>query len=200
MDLAKFASALSVVAALAGCASMLSGVGGTDTYACKAPQGVLCTSVAGVYANSIENNLPSQRREKSPAAPVMKSTPPARPAAAPAPPGDGAALRSSPRILRVWIAPWEDSDGDLHDQSFLYVLIDTGRWLIEHQRSAIRNEFMPIASPQTPPVSSKQGATSDPDSRLPLPAGRTFVSPAGGGTFASPVGGEAPGEEHPDAQ
>ena len=48
----------------AGCASTLSGLGGTQTYACKAPEGVLCTSVAGVYANSLQNNLPSQRTEK----------------------------------------------------------------------------------------------------------------------------------------
>ena len=122
----------------------------------------------------------------------MKSIPPARPAAAPAPPGDGTALRSSPRILRVWIAPWEDSDGDLHEQSFLYVLIDTGRWLIEHKRSAIRNEFLPIAPPRTtPPVSSGQGATSNRVPGLAVPAG---------GTFASPAGGQAPNEEQPDAQ
>ena len=187
---AKFVTAISVVATLAGCASTLSGVGGTGSYACKAPQGVLCTSVAGVYANSIENNLPSQRMERSPAATATKSNPAARPAPTTAPAGEGTALRSSPRILRVWIAPWEDSDGDLHEQSILYVLIDTGRWLIEHQRSSIRNEFMPITPPRTtPPVGSMQGAASKQEPGLPRPAGGTFASPPRGQT-----------EEDPDAQ
>jgi conjugal transfer pilus assembly protein TraV len=29
----------------------------------------------------------------------------------------GTPIRSAPRLLRVWFAPWEDTDGDLHDQS-----------------------------------------------------------------------------------
>jgi hypothetical protein len=37
---------------LSGCASNLSGIGGTPTYACKAPAGAQCTSVSGVYANA----------------------------------------------------------------------------------------------------------------------------------------------------
>ena len=42
----------SAVLSLGGCASNLSGVGGTPTYACKAPAGAQCTSVSGVYANA----------------------------------------------------------------------------------------------------------------------------------------------------
>jgi uncharacterized protein YceK len=37
---------------LSGCASSLSGVGSTESYACKAPIGAQCTSVSGVYANA----------------------------------------------------------------------------------------------------------------------------------------------------
>ena len=39
---------------LSGCASTLSGLGGADGYACKAPEGAMCTSVSGVYANSFQ--------------------------------------------------------------------------------------------------------------------------------------------------
>ena len=49
---------------VSGCASKLAGLGGSQSYACKAPEGVLCTSVAGVYTNSLQNNLPSQRTDK----------------------------------------------------------------------------------------------------------------------------------------
>ena len=145
--LARFALGFTCIAALAGCASTLSGLGGSDKYACKAPEGVLCTSVAGVYANSVENNLPSQRIEKRPSESATKTTSPTRIVPTQKPLSDGAALRSSSRILRLWVAPWEDSDGDLHEQSFMYVVVDPGRWLIEHNRSAIRDEFMPIAPP-----------------------------------------------------
>jgi len=35
-----------------GCASNLSGIGGAEQYACRAPVGAQCTSVSGVYANA----------------------------------------------------------------------------------------------------------------------------------------------------
>ena len=46
---------------LSGCMSM-SGLSGSSSYACKAPDGVTCDSVSGTYANAVQNNLPSQRR------------------------------------------------------------------------------------------------------------------------------------------
>jgi conjugal transfer pilus assembly protein TraV len=190
--LARIALALSCIAALAGCASTLSGLSGSDKYACKAPQGVLCTSVAGVYANSVENNLPSQRIEQRAGEPGSKTTSPARTVPTLKPASDGAALRSSSRILRLWVAPWEDSDGDLHEQSLLYVVVDSGRWLIEHKRSAIRDEFMPIAAPRTtPPIASEQGTSSGREQHLPLPLGG-MIPPA--------AGGPARDEEQPDAK
>ena len=158
----KSASRVAIMALLgnlAGCASTLSGLGGTQNYACKAPEGVLCTSVAGVYANSLQNNLPSQRLDRGPvdsagnAAAISRTAPIAYSAA------DAAAMRSAPRVLRVWLSPWEDSDGDLQDQSYLYVVVDSGRWLIEHQRAPVRDEFAPIAAPNPAPQAADEAAT-----------------------------------------
>jgi hypothetical protein len=45
------------------------------------------------------------------------------------PPAAGAApLRSPARVMRIWIAPWEDSRGDLHAPGYLYTEIDPRRW------------------------------------------------------------------------
>ena len=44
---------LTLALVLGGCATTLSGVGGSQRYACKAPPGVQCTSVSGVYANAV---------------------------------------------------------------------------------------------------------------------------------------------------
>ena len=40
-------------------------------------------------------------------------------------------IRLPPRIIRMWIAPWEDGDGDLHQPSYIYSEISPkrGRWL-----------------------------------------------------------------------
>lgn len=49
-----------VAASLGGCGS-LTGLDGSSTYACQAPEGVRCQSVSGTYYNSLKNNLPAQR-------------------------------------------------------------------------------------------------------------------------------------------
>ena len=45
---------------------------------------------------------------------------------------EGKPLRLPPRVIRIWIAPWEDSDGDLHQPSYIYSEISPkrGRWLL----------------------------------------------------------------------
>jgi conjugal transfer pilus assembly protein TraV len=175
---ATIAPLLAAALVLSGCASSMSGVGGTDSYACKAPEGALCTSVSGVYANSVQG---TPQPMKAPA----KVVPPAAPAiygAASIVPGRvavsapvGTNIRSNSRVLRVWIAPGEDSDGDLHEEAVIHVLVDTGRWLIEHVRPAVRSRVDGVA----PPVPSVQDALPSkapdealsPTGRLPLPPG-----------------------------
>ena len=162
MNPVRLALMLAPMTLATGCASTLSGVGGNENYACKAPEGVVCTSIAGVYANSVQNNLPSQRVEKRAVAPVPQ--PAAAPRTVPIASSavEGSSIRSAARILRLWIAPWEDTDGDLQDQSYVYVVVDSGRWLIEHRRSAIRSGFMPITAPNpAPPASADTSRTLD---------------------------------------
>jgi conjugal transfer pilus assembly protein TraV len=199
---------------LSGCASNLSGVGGTPTYACKAPAGAQCTSVSGVYANAgqgarqlLGSDAPRAAGSGALGTPVADATshgpvvrsgagapaPKAsavetRPAPAPAsgattvaptapsaavPAQSTAALRIAPRVLRLWIAPWEDSDGDLHEASTVHVLIDHGRWLIERVRPAPRGPRMgvtPPAAPSAAPASAPPGAQEPGISPRPNPS------------------------------
>ena len=159
-------------AIVSGCASV-AGVGGTSEYSCKAPEGVRCDSVSGTYANSVENNLPSQRQggrttPQNPAATRIEalagkrsvaSAVDATPALAPLATGSGVALppaaytsmplRSPARVLRLWVKPWEDADGDLMDQVYVYVPVDNGRWLVDHAQRQIRDAYAPIKVPRT---------------------------------------------------
>jgi len=176
---------LAFALALCGCASTLSGVGGADGYACKAPEGALCTSVSGVYANTA-HGMPK------PAKPSEIQSPLARPAiygATSIAPDRNAAVsggpvRSNPRVLRLWIAPWEDADGDLHEAALIHVVVDTGRWLIEHVRPAARSRIdgvaPPVATAQDPALAKAPGDTPQPPTRLPLP-------PTGRSPVASPT-------------
>jgi len=183
---------------LGGCASALSGIGGTQSYACKAPIGAQCTSVSGVYANgsanasanaSANSDLLELRAMHEALRPqgllAMPSIPAATQITLPASTGaattvqassvlDGttaspntAALRSPPRVLRLWISPWEDADGDLHDASFINVVIDTGRWLIERVRPAPRSRIdiaMPPLAASSSPI-APTAPTAVPETR-----------------------------------
>jgi conjugal transfer pilus assembly protein TraV len=193
------AAVVTVCAALSGCGN-LSGLDGTSSYACKAPDGVHCESVSGTYYNALQSNLPSQR--KLPSSESLPSAPPAsllprRPAVntsasaqTAAPLEAPAALRSSPRVLRLWIKPWEDADHDLNGESMVYVQVDEGRWLLEHVQEQARAPYLPTRL-RTPgdPASAKAATASSP---VPVPPTGSGL-PVGGGAIAAKQG--SPGEE-----
>jgi conjugal transfer pilus assembly protein TraV len=168
----RWATLAAVLPLVLGCSA--SGLDAKSTFGCKAPDGVTCMSVTGVYATSRANALPGQQ----PAAPgtSTKEAPPPAPSqvaardAAAVPSSlhgsalpEGAPLRSAPRVLRIWIAPYEDSDGDLRDQSHMYVTVDPGTWQIEHARRAIRERFAPVrtVTPVLPSASSDSARPVD---------------------------------------
>ena len=137
---------IGAVVALSGCSSM-SGFDAKSEFACKAPDGILCESMSGIYANAQAKNLPGQRVNARGEAPVELSQAKAGSNVMTKPIYSGTPIRSAPRLLRVWFAPWEDTDGDLHDQSYVYLPVDSGRWLIEHNRRRIQDNYRPVRAP-----------------------------------------------------
>lgn len=175
------AIAASLSLALTGCVSM-SGYDANTDFACKAPDGVLCESMSGIYANAQANNLPGQRvthgeKEKSKDEEVSQAK--VEGGVLTKPLFSGTPIRSAPRILRVWFAPWEDSDGDLHDQSFVYLPIDSGRWLVEHNRRRIQDKYRPVRPPANTPIQLSS------------------VSPRMAGVTPSGQGAQRPGAQRP---
>jgi conjugal transfer pilus assembly protein TraV len=187
--------ALSIAVAIAGCASV-AGVGGSAEFGCKAPLGVKCDSVSGNYYNAVQQNLPSQQKSggsasESNVAPSLIDQivgKPGRPVSSrndglptratvtrvAATPEANAPLRSPPRVLRLWIKPWEDSDGDLHTQSYVYVPIDTGRWLIDHRVLPTRDVYTPTKA--TRAVKNTTSAADVPATALRAAAGTPILS------------------------
>ncbi len=148
---------------LTACAGGMSGLGGSPTYGCQAPKGTVCTSVSGVYANS-------QAGDRSPVwsiLPAVSSKPfTDKPDEAPSPANEviptasePEGLRTAPRVLRLWIAPWEDSDGDLHEASFVHVLVNTGQWRMARVRPAqdVKPEVTRPAPTPTPAPAPSTG-------------------------------------------
>lgn len=175
--------AVAVSAALAGCSSLgFSGLAGSRTELnCKAPDGVLCSSVSGTYANSVAGTLPGQLPTKAGEAKAEAGLIPvaALPVVSPADmatPTSGDPVRVAPRVLRVWIAPWEDSDGDLHDQHYIYTVVQKGKWAIETTQDAITSQYRPVfplKGVNAPPRDGVQGDNVQVDEGFGTPAGRT---------------------------
>lgn len=140
---ARLAPSLAIAAALSGCVSM-TGLTESSKFACKAPAGTTCTSVSGVYANSSAGGAPAR-----PTAPQVDSSGVPAPAGAAAFPvlAAGMPIRSQPRMLRIWMAPWRDDDDTLHDQAYMYVMVDPGKWMVERSRDATVQKTMTRLQP-----------------------------------------------------
>lgn len=159
-----------VMLGLSGCANM-TGLDGQGSFSCKAPDGISCASLSGVYANAVQNNLPGQR---TPTKADKVPEPKARIDAAALRSGDP--LRSAQQVRRVWLAPWEDEDEVLHDQSYFYLVVDPGRWQIEHSRRKATESYRPVVpprafSPQSPPTGERQALQMERTERTPPSTG-----------------------------
>lgn len=134
----------SLALALAGCAGTMSGLDGPGRFSCQAPDGITCASLSGVYANALQNHLPGQAgsigaaRVEHAAGSIQRAVP-----------TFGEPLRSAQKVRRVWLAPWEDEDEVLHDQSYLYLVVDPGRWQVEHARRQAGEGYRPVRPPAT---------------------------------------------------
>ncbi|MGZ8257174.1 MAG: TraV family lipoprotein [Gallionella sp.] len=133
--------------ALTGCA----GFDSESKFKCKAPDGIGCSSLSGTYANAIADNLPGSPKRKSSNKGKGAET---EQAIAGLAPETGQPVLSAPVMLRVWIAPWEDGRKVLHDQAYLYAVVDPRHWQIAHNKNRIMKEYRVLSpSVRKPDVS-----------------------------------------------
>lgn len=163
--------------ALTGC-STLTGIDGGSKFACKAPEGVVCSSLFGVYSNAVADNLPSSTRNEQREA-VAEAAPVANQGNSKIQgrvPSSGEPIRTGQKVMRIWVAPFEDQDGDLHDQSYIYVVAHSGRWNIEHNQRQIMDAYRPTFIDPAANRSSSPAAPSS--SRSEVKAGVALPAPA----------------------
>jgi hypothetical protein len=133
-------AALAVAVTLSGCAT--TGTGGPDITKASAAE-AQSSAIAGTRGVSGGAALPR--------------------------PEDPAALRVPARVMRIWIAPWEDSRGDLHAPGYLYTEIEPRRWALGAQAELERvTRIRPLqierreSSPDTRRPGRDAGATRTP--------------------------------------
>lgn len=179
-----------VASAMTGCAGGLSGLSPDSGFKCKAPDGVQCASMSGVAANLRANNLPGQRKSgytsaegegprKSGVTPKYETTKTGFAGSGGIVNAPGA-IRSEPETIRIWAAWWEDAEGDLNEDSKVYLVVNPGRWLVEHNSRQIESEF----APSRVAISAPSAAAAAGD--VPI------QPPAGGGSKATTGAGAGP--------
>lgn len=113
---------------IAACST--TGLDSSNKFKCNYRNGFEgCESISETYSNSINGSKTSDLVGANSSNRVT--------------PYSGMPLRTPISVLRIWVAPWEDVDGDLRDQSFMYVALNESRWQIEHNQEAIVNEYRP---------------------------------------------------------
>jgi len=109
--------------AISGCATK---------YGCPVPGGVQCRSISEVYSGmktGRQMDTVPGKKEKERVSPA-KSESSVLESPGGVPPDTATPLRSAPKVLRVWVAPWIDHEGDLHQKGYIYIVVDPGRWAI----------------------------------------------------------------------
>lgn len=181
---------LLVSALVAGCSS-LAGVGGTDASTCATTAGRPCASIQSTYATRGSGLSTSPEMPKTEAGATQPAVAPTQYASPAAGIHTGAepvvALRSNPRVLRGWFKAWEDSDGDLFSDTYVYMTADGGRWLVDYAPRRARGEGVrlsaPAAASETPaePAATQAPATTAPSvpPAVRAPAGRPPATATG---------------------
>lgn len=153
------AAAIVAPSLLTGCSSL--GMGKSE-FSCKAPDGVSCQSVSGVYANAIDNNLPSQHE----GAQIVKNEhyfdsdevggfeikdegdkkvinkvrgklvkPPSMVNY------QGQEILKNEKVMRITVFPWKDEDKVLHDKSYVYMIVEDSEWKKPHTTEGSKTPY-----------------------------------------------------------
>lgn len=153
----KVGTTLSATLIVAGCSSL--GLGESDFSCPGYPDGVQCMSTHEVYEATNDGNVPRSMdsdgvvhtKGSSNTAQQQNVPDPARNPVgsyvAPNLPNRPIPIRTPAEVMRIWIAPWEDTNGDLNVTGYVYTEIEPRRWTIA--------DTAPKSSPVLTPLSVK---------------------------------------------
>ena len=150
MSIRRISILVIALGALSGCA--------TAKYQCPTPSGVACMSAKEVYnltdapgkegmdaaANAYTDKTPAKHgrhQTESPAPPASARTT----ASVPLPKaGDVVPIREQSQVMRVWIAPYEDTDGNLVMVTRIYTDMEDKRWSVGAPAQEESHNFYPM--------------------------------------------------------
>jgi conjugal transfer pilus assembly protein TraV len=129
-----------VAVSLAGCSAK---------YGCKGmPDDPTCLSAVEAYkatdkAKSTVHSPDAARAASEAETLTAKPEPLVEPAPAPRI-DDPTPIRTPSKVMRIWVAPWEDGDGDLNVSGFVFTELEQRRWMIGQSAPAQSPSISPL--------------------------------------------------------
>ena len=151
-----FSLSVLLIAITTGCA--------TD-YGCKGmPDEPSCLSTTQAYqvTNTAITEAPAENNPSSESISSPASVPPLQ---QPVPKiDDPTPIRTPSQVMRIWIAPWEDAEGDLMVSNYVYTELEPRRWMIGKAASTASSSLIPLQVEQRPPEKRSSVDTTDDES------------------------------------
>lgn len=130
-----------ILLVLSGCSALNIG---SDEYSCPGmPNGVQCMSASDVYAATNDGNVPrpmkpgevEAKANGGGSSDVSVNSSNSGDSVidnyvAPRLPDRPIPIRTPAQVMRIWVAPWEDTNGDLIVTGYVYTEIEPRRWVI----------------------------------------------------------------------
>ncbi|WP_445369504.1 TraV family lipoprotein [Methylomonas sp. BW4-1] len=124
----------------------------TTEYGCKGmPDDPSCLSTTQAYqvtntaiTEAPADNSPSSESPSTPALvpPLQQPVPKIE---------DPTPIRTPSQVMRIWIAPWEDTEGDLMVSNYVYTELEPRRWMIGKAAPTASASLIPLQVEQRPP-------------------------------------------------
>jgi conjugal transfer pilus assembly protein TraV len=57
---------------------------------------------------------------------------------------DPTPIRTPSKVMRIWVAPWEDADGDLNVSGYLFTELEPRRWMVGKAAPSVAISLKPL--------------------------------------------------------
>jgi len=133
-----------------------------SNYKCKGfPEGVQCQSVRETYAQTNYQEALTRGGDKAEAVPAAWTAP--GPDGAPVQ-GLGYAgplpLRTPAQVIRIWVAPWESQNGQLHLPNYIYAEVQERQWSIGERQMRVAPAISALEAVSPPDKGQARGAAA----------------------------------------
>ena len=83
---------------------------------------------------------------------------------------DPTPIRTPSQVMRIWIAPWEDAEGDLNVSGYVYTELEPRRWMIGKPTQSMHPSITPLqVQHRQKPEDRKNGVAEEKDRGAPMP-------------------------------